>query len=224
VTDTNLIHPSFHYPRYLYRKLGGIKEIVEFLEFLPHVVGSRRGLRDKDWAEFLSRDSSPEQLSSLVQELQERHFKSESLDGAESEPQIAALISEIRKDPTPSAMRRLFAPPPSEKQLLNTVGCVLLEAVYVRHGSSLESVLEFLQLPADPQGLVSVSTYRLMSRLYAQYSSTEALLRAVQRHFQFEDDSVQMFLLSYLLYLYHVRINPEYKELLFGPIGPRGEA
>ena len=31
VTDTNLIHPSFHYPRYLYRKLGGIKEIVRVL-------------------------------------------------------------------------------------------------------------------------------------------------------------------------------------------------
>ena len=224
VTDTNLIHPSFHYPRHLYRALGGIEEIVEFLEFLPHVVGSRRGLRDKDWAEFLSRYSSPEHFASVVQELPARQFKSESLDGAELEPQIAALIAEIRKDPTLSAMRRLFAPPPSEKQLLNAAGYVLLEAVYVHHGRSLKNVLEFLELPADPQGLISASTYTLMTALYAQYSSTEALLAAVQRHFQFEDDSVQMFLLNYLLYLYHVRIKPEYKELLFGPIGRRDEA
>ena len=217
-TDTQLVHPSFHYPRYLYRKLGGIKEIVEFFEFLPHVVASRRSLRDKDWAGFLSRHSSPEHFSSLVQTLERRDFTSESLLGVEGEPQIAELISDIRKDPTPSAARKFFEPPLSEEQLLNTAGYVLLEAIYVHHGSSLRSVLEFLKLPADPQGRAPVSTYTLMRQLYSQYSSTEALLEAVRRRCQFEADAVEMFLLNYLLHLYHVRINPAYKELLFGSI------
>jgi hypothetical protein len=54
-----------------------------------------------------------------------------------------------------------------------------------------------------------------MKQLYAQYSSSEALLRAVQRRFRFAADTLEMFLLNYLLYLYHVRIKPEYRELLF---------
>lgn len=223
VSDTQLIHPSFHYPRDLYRKLGGIKEIVEFFEFLPHVVASRRSLRDKDWASFLSRHSSAEHFSGLVQTLQKRDFTQEALAGLEIEPQIAAVITGIREDPTPSAMRKFFAPLESEKQLFNTAGYVLLEATYVHHGRYFRGVLEFLKLPADPQGRVSASTYALMKQLYAQYSSPEALLKAVQRRFQFEADAVEMFLLHYLLYLYHVRINPEYEELLFGSVGGRGK-
>ena len=217
-TDTQLVHPSFHYPRYLYRKLGGIKEIVEFFEFLPHVVASRRSLLDNDWAGFLSRHSSPEHLSGLVQTLQSRDFTPEALPGVEMEPQVAALIAGLRQDPTPSAIRECFKPPENEKHLFNTAAYVLLEAIYVHHGRSFSSVLEFLKLPADPQGRVSVSPYRIMKQLYAQYSSTEALLEAVQRRYQFEADAVEMFLLNYLLHLYHVRINPAYKELLFGSI------
>jgi hypothetical protein len=214
-TDTQMIHPSFHYPRYLYRKLGGISEVVELFDFLPHGVASRRSLRDKDWAGFLSRHSSPEHFSSLVQTLERRDFTSESLCGVETEAQVAEMVAVLRQDPTPSAMRECFAPSDSEKLLLNAASYVLLEAITVHHGSSFSSVLEFLKVPADRQGRVSASTYALMKQLYAVYSSTEALLRAVRRRFQFEDDAVEMFLLNYLLYLYHVRIKPEYKELLF---------
>jgi len=222
MTDTELIHPSFHYPRYLYRKLGGIKEIGEFFEFVPHVVASRRSLRGKDWTAFLCRHSSPEHLSRLLQTLERRDFTSESLSGSEDEQKIAELISDMRKNPTPSAMRRFFAPSENERQLLNTACYVLLEAIYVHHGSCFRRVLEFLKLPADPQGRTSASTYALMKRLYEQYSSTEALLKAVQRRLQFEADALEMFLLNYLLYLYHVRIDPEYRELLFDSVGAQG--
>jgi hypothetical protein len=214
-TETQLIHPSFHYPRYLYRKLGGIKEIVEFFEFLPHVAASRRSLRDKDWAGFLSRHSSPERFSSLVQTLERRGLTSESLRGVEIEAEVAEVVATLLKNPTPSAMRECFAPPENGNQLFNAAAYVLLEAIYVHHGRSFSRVLEFLKLPADPQGRVSVSTYTVMKQLYAQYSSSEALLRAVQRRFRFAADTVEMFLLNYLLYLYHVRIKPEYRELLF---------
>ena len=250
VIETNLIHPSFHFPGYLYKTLGSIKEIFEFFGFLPRVVCSGKGLRDKDWTHFLSLYSSPEQFSGLLKEFQEREYRSESLNKAGIESHIAALITEIYKapapsatrdvfipppihrgtkesqaraliddilkDPTPSAVRNVFAPPPNEKQLFNTVSFILLEAVYSHNARTFREVLDFLQLPADPQGQVSVSTYKLMKQLYAQFSSTEAILKTVQNHFQFEDGSVQMFQLSYLLYLYDVRINPEYKELLFG--------
>ena len=62
-----------------------------------------------------------------------------------------------------------------------------------------------------------------MEQLYAQYSSSEEFLTRVQRHFEFSEDSVQMLLLNYFLYLYHIHIVPEYRELLFGPIEERGE-
>jgi len=250
VIETNLIHPSFHFPNYLYKSLGGIKEIYEFFRYLPRVVCSGKGLRNKDWVYFLSLYSSPVQFSGLLQEFREREYRSESLNGAGIELYIAALISEIYKDPVPSAVRDIFipppihrdtkesrvralienilkdptsssvndvfAPPPHEKQLYNTVSFILLEAVYSHNAGTFREVLDFLQLPADPQGRVSFSTYKLMKQLYAQFSSTEAILKTVQSHFQFENGSVQIFLLNYLLYLYNVRINPEYKKLLFG--------
>ena len=258
VTDTDLIHPSFHFSGSLYRRLGGIAEIAEFFDFLPHVVRSRRGLRDKDWGSFLSLSSSPEHFSRVLQELREGQLTSQPLDRESNEPGVAELISDIYKepmpspardvlipppihrgteesqisvlvgniikDPTRSTVRQLFESPPNEKQALNTVCFVLLEAVYRHHHRSFEGVLRFLHLPADPQGLASLSTYRLMEQLYLQYSSTEELVKTVQRHFQFAADSLQMFLLNYLLYLYHVRIVPEYQELLFGSAKRQGEA
>jgi hypothetical protein len=218
VTPTNLIHPSFHVPDHLLTALGGIEETFEFFEFAPHVVLSRRALRDKDWADFLSRTSNPEQFSSLLRKVEEGYLGSGFLDAPETDPRIAALVRDIYQDPTPSALQSVFEPPPNEKQLLNDVSSVLLEAIYSHHCACLEGVLEFLQLPSGPEGLASFSTYKLIEKLYAQYSSTHALVKAVQIHFRLDDDSAEMFLLNYLLFLYHVRIRPEYTELLFGPV------
>jgi hypothetical protein len=214
--EPNLIHPSFHFPSYLYKTLGGMKEINDFFLFLPNTVRSKRSLRYKDWSYFLFQYCSPEHLSKFLQEKGEREHDADILNRGAINPEVADLARNILKMPTPSSLRDVFAPPFNEKDIFNIVALILLEILYSRHFESFDEVLDFLELPADPRGDISLSTYRLMERLYAQHSSTEALLKAVKNHFEFDNGSIQMLLTNYLVYLFDVRIKSEYKELLFG--------
>lgn len=118
--EHDTLWPTFYYPAFLVDKLGSPDAVIEFMRYVGDTFMSTGHRTRKDWAWFLSRHSSVDEL--------------------------AALADSARLAVDRARLRELFAPVPAQKAAANTQAAELLEKLWAVLAVQLRRVRDTLGL------------------------------------------------------------------------------
>ncbi len=112
--EHDTLRPTFFYPTFLMEKLGSPDAIIEFMRYVGDTFMSTGHRARKDWAWFLSRHSSVDELAALA-------------DSA------SVAVDRVQ-------LRELFAPVPAQKAAANAKASELLAGLWAALGAQLQRV------------------------------------------------------------------------------------
>lgn len=112
--EHDTLRPTFFYPTFLMEKLGSPDAIIEFMRYVGDTFMSTGHRHRKDWAWFLSRHSSVDELAALA-------------DSA------SVAVDRVQ-------LRELFAPVPAQKAAANAKASELLAGLWAALGAQLQRV------------------------------------------------------------------------------------
>jgi cyanate lyase len=81
---------------------------------------------------------------------------------------------------------------------------------------SFARILRSLGIPRDRDGFYDLSEFHVARILYRQFDSNQDLVSRMCRMHDLHEDSLDLLQLRYLLFENNLRIQPEYRPLLFG--------
>jgi hypothetical protein len=81
---------------------------------------------------------------------------------------------------------------------------------------SFARILRSLDIPHNRDGFYDLSEYRVARILYRRFESNQDLVARMCRVHGLQPDSLDLLQLRYFLFENNLRIQPEYRPLLFG--------
>lgn len=193
----DFLQPTFYYPDFLIERLGTPAAIIDFLRYVGETFMSIGHRGRKDWAWFLSNHVALEELVALL-------ASSPPLDGPAEARALAAA-------PEVATLLPIYSPAPPRKAAANAIAHALIAHVIASQPAAVARVDAALGFEA---GSPPRDEYRLTEHLYARYGDRAALVAAVA-----PATPAERLYLDWLLYANNVILRPEYRELLFAPVG-----
>jgi len=207
----NLVWPTFYFPKFLTDQLGPPARVYEFVSFLSSTLTTISHRFRKNWSRFLSARMTPDALETFLGAWLPRGpwVPRSALTGL---PEALELLEKVaapagRKE----AISQLLQGNGDPMSSGSIAAGIVLAACFKEHLSRLIPILDHLQIPHE-DGIVFETEYSIMSRLYARYQSTRALIEDIGARYP---DELSRLYVAYLIELNGVDIRPEWGPLLF---------
>lgn len=207
----SFIWPTFYFPRFLTDQLGSPARVYEFMSFVTSTLTTISHRFQKNWSRFLSARMTPDELEAFLGAWLP-HDPWIPLPALKGLPEVVELLEKIaapagRKE----AIHRMLQDNNDPISSASFAAGIVVAACFKEHLSRLIPILDHLQIPHQ-NGIVFESEYSIMSRLYARYQSTQALLEEMGDRYP---DELSRLYVAYLIELNGVDIRPEWRPLLF---------
>lgn len=210
--------PTFHYPPALLKRLGSVAALRDFFTYIGSTFLSSSHRETKDFCSFL-RDNAPgPRLAGFIAAAKTQGPMPRAMFEAAANSALAATVTGYlkkawsnRNRATLAVFRRPSLPGRAEGFAANA----LLIQLMAPNAVGFARILRFLRIPCDKDGFNDLSEYAVAKILYRRFASTAALEAAVIDRFSLSPASLDFLQLRYFLFDNHVRIQPEYRSLLF---------
>ena len=214
----DIVGPTFHFAPALVRQLGSEQAVREFFNYVAATFLSSEHQHKRNWPGFLCESVSPAGLLALMRAARRARTVGPVAVEADDEraaKEIQRVLATLWKELNEAAVRRLFAPG-AEASLWGQVANGVLIQLMRPNACSFARILRSLGIPRDRDGFYDLSEFHVARILYRQFDSNQDLVSRMCRMHDLHEDSLDLLQLRYLLFENNLRIQPEYRPLLFG--------
>lgn len=205
----DLAYPTFLYPPHLLETLGSIDAIEEFFGYIEVTFLSTEHRAMKNWVAFLRDHSNLRLFSSWCagilgpEAIADAHARwaNKYADAADRSEGVLEAIYNTAQDYSPG---------------LGQAAQSLIEALAAAQRDPLDRLVTRLGLTPDGKGGIAGSEYAILRVLSASFDSREAMFTTLAGDHELADSDMLGFFLDYYMYRYNVRLDPIYRNLIFG--------
>ncbi len=196
--------PTFYFPDFLMEKLGSREAILEFFDYVTSTFMSKAHARKRDFYKFLSGQEAHECLERVQQEVKRRaSLYSEDVAEGSGEPRVRlnthAVVDSISEE---------------QRTLLSDFVHAEIQKLFDEASDELSTVIEAIGASMFRGTELAVSEYSFTRSLYKRFDSIEELHGRVLSY-ERGGSGVDRVFLNYLIYITNLKIQSNYKNLLF---------
>lgn len=221
----DLLYPTFHYPEDLVARLGSREAVDELFAYLEDTFFSRAHETKKDWLGFLRGAVRPPDLADWCAGHTDALavFELRSSDETLTRT-VARLAADVCGPDGARVVAELLRGAVVPAKAAGATAYVLAELVLATHPREIDAVVQGLGLVRTDDGGLKGSEYELLRALHQRFDSEAELFAHAERELGVRDGTPAHFALRYYLYRYHLKLRPDYRDVLFHGLAGGREA